>query len=162
MSGTFNSFEIEGDSAIIGPAYQLLLGLTNSFTSLDYRTYALAPGYAHNFIIRKNYYISLLFALGPALQDFRYKDLTGLDHINTRVNSFADGRIALGYSNDRFFAGATLSVQIRNVEIESIRFSSTSSTFRLLFGYRFAETGFLKKSVWDLLPPWGKKGSGNR
>lgn len=157
VAGTFNLFEIDGDSAILNPTYTALLGQTTQFTSLDLRTYSLAPGYAHNFVIKKNFFISLMLALGPALQDFRYTDVAGNQFINTRVNSFVDTRIALGYSNDRFFTGITLSAQLRNLVFEEIRFTSTSSTARILFGWRFRESGFLKKSVWDLLPPWGKK-----
>jgi hypothetical protein len=160
LSGTFSNFEIEGDSAILNPAYMTLLGATNSFTKLNYRTYSVAPGYAYNFVIKKNYFFSLLFAVGPALQDFRFKDVNGVEHSNTKVNSFVDGRIAFGYSNDRFFTGVTIATQTRNVVFENVRFSSTSATFRILFGWRFRESGFLQKSVWDLLPPWGKKEGG--
>lgn len=157
LSGSFNLFEIDGDSAILNPAYSALLGQQRSFTSLDYRTYAVAPGYAHNFIIKKNYFLSLLFALGPAVQDFRYTDDVGVQHANTRVNSYLDARIAFGYSTDKFFTGLTVSSQARNVVIDDIRFTSITTTTRILFGWRFAEWGFLKHSVWELLPPWGRK-----
>ena len=99
----------------------------------------------------------MFIALGPALQEFHYQDTQGADHSNTKVNSYLDARVAIGYSNDRFFAGITITNQIRNVVFENVRFGSSSTTFRLLFGWRFSEFGILKKSVWDLLPPWGKK-----
>ena len=157
LSGTFSSFQIDADSAILNPTYVALLGLKNSFESLDYRTFSVAPGYAHNFIIKKDFFISASAAVGPAVQQFHYRDIQGLDHSNTKVNSFIDARLAIGYSNDRFFAGLTYTNQIRNVVFENVRFGSSSSTFRLLFGWRFSEVGILKRSVWDLLPPWGKK-----
>ncbi len=157
IAGSFNLYEIDGDSAILNPFYKGYLGQTQSFTSLDFRTYAVAPGYAHNFIIRKKFFISLLLALGPAVQDFRFRDTNGGLHADTRVNSYLDFRTAIGYSNDRFFTGITLSSQTRNVVFEDVRFSSVTTTGRILFGWRFKESGFLKKSVWDLLPPWGKK-----
>ncbi|MDZ4715956.1 MAG: DUF4421 family protein [Cytophagales bacterium] len=156
LSGTFNSFQIDADSAILDPTYTALLGLTNTFKSFDYRTYSVAPGYAYNLVI-KNFFVSALFALGPAVQEFHYRDLAGVDHAETRINSFVDGRLAVGYSNDRFFAGITAATQLRNVVFDNVRFGSTSSTFRILFGWRFREEGFLKRSVWDLLPPWGKE-----
>ncbi len=156
LSAAFNSFQIEADSAILDPANAALLGITNSFQALDYRTYAIAPGYSYNFE-KKNFFFSILLAIGPAIQEFHFRDISGVDHSDTKVNSFFDGRLAIGYSNDRFFAGITAANQIRNVVFENVRFGSSSSTFRILFGWRFKETGFLKKSVWDLLPPWGKK-----
>lgn len=157
LAGSFNLYEIDGDSAILNPFYQGLPGQTQGFTSLDFRTYAVAPGYAHNFIIRKNFFISLLLALGPAVQDFRFRDTGGTLHADTRINSYLDFRAAIGYSTDKFFTGITLSSQTRNVIFEDIRFSSVTTTGRILFGWRFAEWGFLKRSVWELLPPWGKK-----
>ncbi len=156
LSGSFNLFEIDGDSAIVNPFYQVLLGQTRSFTSLDYRTYAIAPGYAHNFIIRKKFFFSLLVAVGPAVNDFRYFDTNGERHSATHVNSYIDARAALGYANDKFFAGLTISSQTRNVVFDEVRFGSVTTTGRILFGWRFTEWGFLKKSVWDLLPPWKK------
>lgn len=156
LSGSFNAFEIDGDSIILSPVNAAFLGVSNSFTSLDYTTIAVAPGYAHNFIIRDNYFVSVLLAIGPALQEFKFRDSFGVDHSDSRVNSFVDARIALGYSNDRFFTGITVSGQIRSVIVEDVKFSSVSTTGRILFGWRFTEVGFLKKSVWDLLPPWGK------
>jgi hypothetical protein len=41
-------------------------------------------------------------------------------------------------------------VQTRAARIEDQQFSNQSTTFRLLIGYRFRETGVLKESVWDL------------
>ena len=156
LSGTFSSFQIHADSAILNPAYVALLGGTNSFVALDYRTISVVPGYAYNFV-KNHLFISMFVAIGPAFQEFHYQDLLGVDHSNTKVNSYLDARVAIGYSNDRFFAGITTTNQIRNVVFENVRFGSSSTTFRLLFGWRFTEVGFLKKSVWDHLPPWGKK-----
>jgi len=155
IAGSFNLYEIDGDSAIQIP--YATIGQTQSFTSLDFRTYALAPGYGHNFIIKKNFFAGFLLAVGPALQDFRFRDTNGVLHKDTRINSYIDFRAAFGYSTDKFFTGITLSTQSRNVIFEDVRFSSITQTGRILFGWRFAEWGFLKHSVWELLPPWGKR-----
>lgn len=157
IAGSFNLYEMDGDSAILNPFYKSFLGQTQSFNSLDFRTYAIAPGYAHNFIIKENFFASVLLAIGPAIQDFRFLDTNGEFHTDTRVNSYFDFRAAIGYSNDKFFTGITLSSQSRNVVFEDVRFRSISTTGRILFGWRFTEWGFLKRSVWELLPPWGKK-----
>lgn len=157
VAGSFNLFEIDGDSAIANPYFSGLPGQIESFNTLDFRTYALAPGYGHNFIISKKFFVSLLLALGPAVQDFRFRDGNGALYADTRVNSYVDFRAAIGYSTDRFFTAITVSSQTRNVIFEEIRFSSITTTGRILFGWRFAEWGFLKHSVWELLPPWGKK-----
>lgn len=157
IAGSFNLYEIDGDSAILNPFYQSYLGQTQAFNSLDFRTYAIAPGYGHNFVFKNNMFISLLLAIGPAVQDFRFREPTGELHSDIRVNSYLDFRAAIGYSNDQFFTGLTLSSQTRNVVFEDVRFASVTTTGRILFGWRFTEWGFLKRSVWELLPPWGKK-----
>lgn len=156
VSGTFNSFHLNADSAILNAYYASRIGLANSFDALSYQTLSVVPGYSHNFII-KRFFISLSLALGPAVQWLQYQDVGGLRHSSTVVNTFADGRIALGYSTDRFFSGLTFTSQTRNVQFEDIRFGNSSSTYRILFGWRFSEFSILKKSVWDLLPPLGKK-----
>lgn len=155
IAGSFNLYEIDGDSAINIPFAQP--GQIQSFTALDYRTYAVAPGYGHNFVIRNNFFISLLLAIGPAVQDFRFRDSNNVLHTDTRINSYIDFRSAIGYSTDKFFTGITLSSQTRNVVFEDVRFGSVTTTARILFGWRFTEWGFLKHSVWELLPPWRKK-----
>lgn len=155
LSGTFNSFRLSADSSILNPHYASRIGLTESIESLNYQTLSTAPGYAYNLVWRK-IFLSGSFAVGPAIQWLHYQDISGLEHSVTTLNSFVDLRIALGYSTDRFFTGLTFASQVRNVQFENIQFGSTSSTYRILFGWRFQEFGVLKKSAWGLLPPWGK------
>jgi hypothetical protein len=156
VSGTFNSFELTADSAVLNPHYTTRIGLTSSFDAMGYQTVGIAPGYAHNFILKK-FFLSLTLGIGPAVHWLRYQDTAGNEYSTSKVNTYADLRVALGYSTDRFFTGITFSNQTRNVQFENIQFGSSSSTFRLLFGWRFREVGFLKKSVWSLLPPWHAK-----
>ncbi len=156
IAASFNLYEIDGDSAILNPFYQNFLGQAKAFTSLDFRTYAIAPGYGHNFVIWDKFFVGLMLAIGPAIQDFRFQEPNGTPHSDTRVNSYLDFRGAIGYSTEKFFAGITISSQTRNVVFEDARFASVTTTGRVLFGWRFTEWGFLKHSVWELLPPWGK------
>lgn len=156
LSSTFNSFRLTADSVILNSHYSTRIGLTYPVSSINYQTLSVAPGYAYNFVWRK-IFISGLLAVGPAVQWLHYHDLSNVEQSVTKLNTFADFRFAIGYSTDRFFTGITYASQIRNVQFENIQFSSTSSTARILFGWRFQEFGILKKSVWGLLPPWGKK-----
>lgn len=157
LAASYNQYQIEGDSAILNPYYQAYLGQNQSFNALNFHTYALAAGYGHNFVFKSKLFVTLLLAVGPALEDFRFRDSGGMLHVNTHIDAYADVRAALGYNNDHFFTAITVSSQTRNVTFEEVRFSSVTTTARILFGWRFKEKGFLTKSVWDLLPPWGKK-----
>ena len=156
LSGTFNSFRMSADSSVLNKHYTTRIGLTNSFDALYYQTISIAPGYAYNFIFR-NFFLSGSLAIGPAVHWVGYEDTSGVKYSTTAVNTFIDARLAMGYSTDRFFAGVTFTSQTRNVQFENIQFGSSTSTTRILFGWRFREVGFLKNSVWGLLPPWGKK-----
>ena len=156
LSGTYSSFHLSADSAVLNAHYATRIGMSNSFATLQYQTLSAAPGYAHNFIWKK-FFLSLSLAVGPAVHVLQYRETSGINHSITTLNSFVDGRAALGYSTERFFSGVTFTTQVRNVAFDNIQFGSSSSTFRLLFGWRFQEFGLLKKSVWSLLPPWGKR-----
>ena len=152
ISTGFNSFSLKADSAILNKHYASRIGMSNPFISLDNQTFSIAPGYSYNFIIRKNFFFSTSLVLGPAIQWLKYEDVAGLNHSHNTVNTFADIRLALGYSNDRFFTGVTFMNQSRTTQFEDVQFQNSNSTFRLLFGWRFQESGVLKKSVWSLLP----------
>ncbi|MBS1542276.1 MAG: DUF4421 family protein [Bacteroidetes bacterium] len=151
VSGAFNSFSLTADSALLNSHYAQKISLVQPFQSVDYQTLSLAPGYSYNFVIKK-FFINGTLALGPAVQWLQYNDLSFVEHRTTTVNTFVDTRFSVGYSNDRFFTGVTLVTQARNVVFQDIHFGNNSSTYRILFGWRFKESGILKKSVWSLLP----------
>jgi hypothetical protein len=155
FSTGFNAFKFKADSVVINNHYAMRIGLTSPFTQLDHQTLSFAPGYSYNLIIRK-FFLNGTFSVGPAIQWISYEDVTDNQVSHTTVNTFADFRLALGYSTDRFFTGVTFATQTRSARFEDIQFSNSSSTYRLLFGFRFQEAGILKKSVWSLLPG-GKK-----
>lgn len=156
LGAAYNSFHLSADSSILNAHYSAKVGITQSVKRINYETFSVAPGYAYNFIWN-NFYVSGQLLAGPAIQLLGYEGRAGEKNAETKLNTFASLRLAVGYSTDRFFTGFTFASQVRNVKFENIQFSNTSSTMRILVGWRFQEFGFLRKSVWDLLPPWGKK-----
>ncbi|MEJ0055641.1 MAG: DUF4421 family protein [Bacteroidota bacterium] len=76
---------------------------------------------------------------------------------STEVNTFVDFRFGIGYNGERFFSGLSYVAQSRNVQFEEARITSTSSTVKLLVGYRFKEFGILKARAFDLVPVGRKK-----
>jgi hypothetical protein len=159
FSATYNRFHLWADSVILNQHYATRIGLVSPFTSLNYQTLGIAPGYSYNFIFRRMF-LNLSLGIGPAVQWLHYQDQSDQPHSITKVNSYLVGRVALGYSSDRFFCAFTFADQQRTVEFDNIAFRNTSSTARILFGFRFKEVGLLQKSVWSLLPPWGDKNGG--
>lgn len=148
VTGTVNSFKLNADSAVVDKRYQDQLGSGSSFKELRYTTFSLAPGYAYNFIYN-NFFLSGALMIGPAHNWTYYKEEDQSEKNDIRINFFSSMRFGLGYSNDRFFAGLNFVMQSRAVRFEDIQVASSTSTFRLLVGYRFREFGILKKSVWD-------------
>lgn len=149
ISGTLNSFKLEADSAVVEASLRDDLGPGSAFEKLRYTTLSIAPGYAYNFI-HKNFFASGALMLGPAHNWTYYKEEDKEERNDIRFNLYAGLRLGIGYSNDRFFAGVNFVTQSRAVRFEDIQVRNSTSTFRMLIGYRFREFGVLKKNVWDL------------
>ena len=147
--GALNSFKLTADSSVLPYNYRKSFGVGSSFQVLKYTTFSIAPGYSYSFIY-KHFFLNGTVVLGPAHNWIYYKQIDGKDKHDITINTYSSVRIALGYNSDHFFGGVTFVTQSRNVRFEDIRFTNSSSTFRLLVGYRFREFGFLKRSVWDI------------
>jgi hypothetical protein len=50
------------------------------------------------------------------------------------------------------FGGISFISQGSTLKFDDVNFSNNNSVFKVIFGYRFLETGILKKRVWDMLP----------
>jgi hypothetical protein len=149
MVGTLNSFKLTADSSVLNVEQRDIFGERSSFKALKYTTFSIAPGYTYS-VVYRNFFLNGTLVIGPAHNWIYYQHDDNSDRNDTSINSFALVRVGLGYSSDHFFAGINFVSQSRNVKFEQIGFTNSSSTFRLLFGYRFREFGVLKKSVWDI------------
>ncbi len=143
--GTVNSFRISGDSSLRSGN-----DVDTDFVRMRYTTFGLAPGYSYNYIYQK-FLINGTLGFGPA-HNWVYVQLPGGTEVNrVSINSYAVFRLAVGYNSERFFGGVGFSVQSRNLRVEDIRYTNSTSVFKLVLGYRFREVGFLKKRAVDLL-----------
>jgi hypothetical protein len=147
--GTLNSFKLVADSSVLNYKQRPIYGEASSFKELKYTTFSIAPGYTYN-VIYRNFFLNSTLVIGPAHNWIYYKHNDNTDRHDTSINSFVSARIGLGYNSDHFFAGINFVTQSRNVKFEKMSFTNSSTTFRLLLGYRFKEFGVLKKSVWDI------------
>lgn len=148
LYGTINAFSVAADSAIIARNKQDELGNFTDFSHLRYTTFSLAPGYSYNLVL-KRFFVNGTVAVGPAHHWVYYRPETGRGHYDVIFNSSYTIRLAAGYSGPRFFTGAGIAIQSRVLKFEAMRFENSTSVFRLLVGYRFAEKGFLKKRYFD-------------
>jgi hypothetical protein len=132
-----------------------VFGSKTAFSELEMNTFSVSPGYSHTLVYKK-FFVNGSFSVGPAVHWLNYV-VDARANNTTVANSFIDLRIGLGYNGDRFFAGVNFVGQARSAKFEGIQFFNSSSTFKILFGYRFKEFGILKHKATDLLPIIGIK-----
>lgn len=150
VGSNLNSFKLTGDSAIIKPAYNAQIGEGAAFRNLRITTLSATGGYSYT-LIRKKFFINGTGSVGPAYHIIKYGDAqsTKKDGLFGAASIL---RIGIGYNDDRFFGGIGFLVQSRAITFDNIRFSSASSLFRMVVGYRFKEIGILKKRAVDYMP----------
>jgi hypothetical protein len=151
LFASIGSFKLSADSSILDTQQRITFGEQVSFSKLRYTTFSIAPGYTYSVIFR-NFFLNGTLCIGPAHHWVNYTLGGGPDRNEIAINSFVAGRIGIGYNGDRLFGGVIFLTQGSNVKFEDVRFSNNNGSFKILLGYRFGETGVLKKRVWDLIP----------
>lgn len=155
LTGTVNTFSLRADSAVYGTKYEPKFGASTDFSKLDYTTVSIAPGYAYT-LVYKSLFVNGSLSIGPANHWVWYQSAAGAK-TDITLNSFVDFRASIGYNSERFFTGVSYVTQARNIRFEQIEFTSASSIFKIVIGYRFKEFGILKKRAWDFIPIGKKK-----
>ena len=151
MFTSVSSFRVDGDSSIINAAQKDIFGENVAFKNLKYATFSIAPGYTYS-VVFKSFFLNGSLSVGPAHHWIGYRLENGPEQNETSINSFVAARIGLGYNGERIFGGITFLTQGSNVKFEDVQFSNNNGIFKILIGYRFRESGLLKKRVWDLVP----------
>lgn len=151
VTGTINSFRMDGDSVILSISNRERFSENADFVALRFTTLGIAPGYTHN-LVYKNFFINLTLGIGPAHNWTYLKKSDGAERYNVSINSISVFRLGMGYNNDRFFAGIGFVNQSRNLKIEDFRMSNSTGFFKMMLGWRFKEVGILKKRAIDFIP----------
>jgi hypothetical protein len=151
LFSSLSSFRVLADSSIIGHTQRDRFASNVWFKKLQYATLSLAPGYTYS-VVYKGFFLNGSLSIGPAHHWIAYQLDNGPERYQTSINTFIATRIGLGYNGERMFGGITFITQGSNVKFEDVRFSNNNGAFKILIGYRFRESGFLKKRVWDLVP----------
>lgn len=148
---TLSAFRVDADSSIITDEQQIVFGEDVSFRKLKYTTFSIAPGYTYS-IVFQNFFLNGTLSVGPAHHWIGFTREGGAARKERNVDSFVAARVGLGYNGERIFGGISFLTQGSNVKFEAVRFSNNNDSFKILVGYRFRESGFLKRRVWDLIP----------
>ncbi len=147
--GSLSGFKVLGDSAIIDDVHAADFGSNSSIRKIKATTLGIAPGYSYS-LIYKGFFLNGMLAVGPAHNWLYYQSEDGDTKNDIKFSTFVAARIGLGFNGDHFFGGLSFVNQGRTAKFETIQFSSTTSTFKILIGYRFREFGILKKRLVDL------------
>lgn len=149
LFATFDNLTTRGDSAIVGNKFAAGFGESAMINHIRSSNLGVAPGYSYSLIF-KGFFINGTLAVGPAHNWMKYEMEDGTEESKLRFSALVAARISLGYNGDKFFGGLTFMNQGRNSKFGNVQFSNTQSAFKILFGFRFRETGILKKRVWDI------------
>jgi hypothetical protein len=147
--GSVSSFKAGSDSAMLGKKYDGQFGEAAYIHRVKTSILGIAPGYTYSLIF-KGFFLNGTLAIGPAHNWLSYELDGGKTRDDINFSGFVVGRISLGYNGDRFFGGLSFVNQGRNAKFDNLELTSSFGTFKILFGYRFKEVGFLKKRIWDL------------
>ena len=149
LFASIRGFNIQGDSAILGDKYSADFGIDSKINKIKTTSFSIAPGYTYS-LIHKGFFLNATLAVGPAHNWLTYQTEDGKTKDDIEFRSFYVLRIGLGYNGDHFFGGLTFVDQGSSVKFDTVQFSSSSGTVKILFGYRFREVGFLKKKAADV------------
>lgn len=153
LFAALSTFRVTSDSSIVDQTRAAIDFHDDvTFTRLRYTTFSIAPGYTFN-LTYNNFFLNTTLALGPAHHWINYE----LEHNpatrhDIAINSFIGARVAIGYNGYRTFGGISFISQGSTIKFDDVNFSNNNSVFKIIVGYRFKESGILKKRVWDMIP----------
>lgn len=151
LYGTLNSFKANADSALLSDPVQSDFGNGADTKDIQCTTLGIAPGYSFNVVLKK-FFINATATVGPAHDWIYFQTESKEEHYDLSFNTTYSLRLAAGFNSGRFFGGIGTVLQGRSMKYEDIRFENSSTTTRVLIGYRFRERGSLKKHIWDFIP----------
>lgn len=140
-----STFNFISDSTLIPESAQPSYIGNENFNRSRITTLAIMPGYSHTLTFQ-NFYINASFSIGPGHLWIRY-NVDDREKEDIRIRPVINGRVALGYNGDWFFAGMTAVNQVVSAEIDNLEINSNSGNFKLFFGIRILEKGVLTKDL---------------
>jgi hypothetical protein len=149
MFASLNSFKVAADSSLVGYKYENVFGDDAKIYKIRTTILGIAPGYTYS-VIHKGFFLNGTLAAGPAHNWLLYEVEGGKNNNDINFSAFVIARIAVGFNGDNFFGGLSFTNQGTNAKFDNIQLLSSNSTFKILFGYRFREVGFLKRRIWDI------------
>lgn len=119
------------------------------FNDAWFLTAVISPGYAYTYVHRSGIYGSIGVTPGIGIA---YQEAFGEAPTETGVNYFLKGigRSAIGFNNEKWTFGASLTSDIQAMNLKNIQFRTNNLNMGVFIGYRI-KTKFMagKKSIFD-------------
>lgn len=142
-------YSINADSLIIPGEVVSDYGDGGTLRGGSFITFSVLPGYAYNFAFR-DFFMNVNATGGIGIQHQKL-ELSSHDEIQYSIEPKLNVRAAVGYDNERFFAGGSFLMQRSTISLEGMRINNTAGNYKIFVGYRFKEFGILKKySIRDI------------
>lgn len=139
LGAYFSRLQINTDGNIISPEFEHLFSQQVHFDQANYNNYGLTVGYAHTFVIKKKFFLSISPNLGGALQ---YSNVENIDpELSIRKTEFAPKvamRVSGGYHWKKYFIVTTW--QVDNFLLnksENIEMGYSVGNIRFFIGRKF-------------------------
>lgn len=142
-------FGINADSVLIPDNVADDFGNLSEIVDGRFITMSVLPGYAYNLVFR-DLFVNINATAGIGLQHQKL-DLGNDSRAKYAIEPRFNFRAALGYDNERFFAGASFLLQRSTINMDGMRINNIAGNYKFFVGYRFKEFGILKKySIYDV------------
>jgi hypothetical protein len=114
--------------------------------SFEAFTVGLSAGYMYTFVFRKGFYLSLAAVPGMGYRHFKVVATDGTESNKDQIAIQLLGRIALGYTKERFYINFNTLFNLRNYTYKSYELSMSSEQLKLTVGFRFQTKASKKRN----------------
>ena len=139
LGAYFSRLQIKSEGNIISPELENLFSKEVHFNQANYSNYGISVGYAHTFVIKKKFFVSISPSIGAAVQHSRIVNVDpALNTTKTELAPKIFSRMSAGYHWRKYFVVATLQVDnfLLN-KTEHIEMAYSVGNVRFFIGRKF-------------------------
>ncbi len=127
---------ISNEGILVPDSFLNTLPHLASYRSGVYNTFAIAPGYGKTFVFEKSIYFTLVGYAGVGLQP-QYNKFDNKSEFKFRGAYKFNGRAAIGYNGEIFFASFTAGADLTTIKLRDIKINVIPMFWKIGAGMRF-------------------------
>ena len=149
-----NYYRLNADSTVVPQRYDKSVEEEGRLKSGTFYSFVLMPGYAHTFVLRNFFFITISPSAGLM---FQLQDYFTQHDINVKRNGLFPrfmARAAIGYNSGKFYYGITALNDVYTIPLaKNTRIDNQLNSVTIYLGFRFEVPPGLKKAS-DMLGKW--------